>query len=78
MKQIRSLIAITSMAMLCTGFKAADDILEKLGVQKQAAEYAILNNLLNVEPLRPNCSGDCDGPLSFPKASALQTIIAGD
>jgi hypothetical protein len=78
MKQIRSFIAITSMVLLCTGFKAVDDILEKLGVQKQAAEYAILNNLLNAEPLKPDCSGDCDGPLSFPKATALQTIITGD
>ncbi|NOT52460.1 MAG: hypothetical protein HOP10_14415 [Chitinophagaceae bacterium] len=68
------IVAVTGVA-----YKIADDILQKLGIEKQAAETAIINNLLGVVPVKPNCSGDCDeSRLQFPKASLLTTIINGD
>lgn len=79
MKKIKSLLGITAMVILCTAFSAVDDILEKLGVQKQDAAYAIMHNLTGVKPPDPNCSGDCGGSrLIIPRATSLGTIINGD
>lgn len=76
----KSLIATAVViGVMGSAYKIADDILQKLGVQKQNAEYAIMSNLLNVAPPDPDCSGDCgQGRLYIPRATSLSAIISGD
>lgn len=79
MKTKKIILAFSIVAITGTAWITVNDILEKLGVQKQSAENAILYNLLGVAPMKPNCSGDCDpSRMIFPKATALQSIISGD
>lgn len=73
------ILAISIVATISTAWIAVNDILDKIGIKQQQAEYAILYNLLGVAPVKPNCSGDCDPSLIiFPKATSLQSIISGD
>lgn len=68
------------LIVLTTAFKTANTILDKLAMQQQVAEKAILQNLLGVEPRKPNCSGDCDGSrfmMPYTK-TALASIVSGD
>ena len=78
MKNKSFVISVFIMSLLGSAYKIADDILQQLGVQKQGAEFAIMSNLLNVQPPDPNCSGDCGGRLIIPKAKALADIMSGD
>lgn len=79
MKKKKIILSFSIVAIISTAWVTVNDILEKLGVQQQAAENAILYNLLGVAPVKPNCSGDCDpSRMIFPKATALQSIITGD
>jgi len=79
MKTKKIILAFSIVAISGTAWIAVDDILEKIGVKQQQAEYAIMYNLLGVAPVKPNCSGDCDpSRIIFPKATSLQSIITGD
>lgn len=73
--------SMTALAIITTAimmaFKTAETIVEKMGMQQEAAETAIMANLLNVRPRKANCSGDCDGGrmrLPYTKA-ALATVM---
>lgn len=79
MKTKKIILAFSIVTITGTAWITVNDILEKLGVQQQAAENAILSNLLGVVPRKPNCSGDCDPSyIRFPKATGLKAIITGD
>ncbi|MEO6253748.1 MAG: hypothetical protein ABIO79_10600 [Ferruginibacter sp.] len=79
MKKKNTLLSITVITVLGMAFKMADDIITKLGVDANRATAAIFSNIINAQPRKENCSGDCDGfNLQIPKATLLPGVITGD
>src|SRR6187402_2091790 len=79
MKKKNIVLSIAFIAILSTAFKMADDIIAKMGLDANRVSYAIFSNIVNAEPRKEDCSGDCDGfNLQIPKAALLPDIIKGD
>jgi hypothetical protein len=79
MKKKNLLLLIVSITFFCMAFKIAGDIITKLGVDANRASTAIFSNIVNAQPRKEDCSGDCDGfNLQIPKAALLPDIIKGD
>lgn len=76
MKKI-TLIPVLILSVIA--FKTADDIITKMGVDANRATWSILTNVINAQPRKENCAGDCDGfNLQIPKAALLADVIKGD
>ncbi len=79
MKKKNIMLLVTIITILSVAFKIADDIVTKLGVDANRASTAIFSNIVNAQPRKEDCSGDCDGfNLQIPKAALLPDIIKGD
>jgi hypothetical protein len=79
MKKKNIIAAVAIIAIFGIGFKVADDILTKMGLDANRVSYAIFSNIVNAQPRKEDCSGDCDGfNLQIPKAALLPDIIKGD
>lgn len=79
MKKKNIVLTVAAGIIFGTAFKVADDIITKLGVDANRASAAIFSNIVNVQPRKQDCSGDCDGfNLQIPKATLLADIIKGD
>jgi hypothetical protein len=76
MKKI-TLIPVLILSVIA--FKTADDIITKMGLDANRATWSILTNVINAQPRKSDCSGDCDGfNLQIPKAALLADVIKGD
>lgn len=79
MQKRNIILAIGLLAIFSVAFKIADDIIAKAGLAANRVSAAIISNIVNVQPRKENCSGDCDGfNLQIPKAALLPDIIKGD
>jgi len=79
MKKKNILLSMAVITIFGMAFKIADDIIAKLGVDANRASAAIFSNIVNAQPRKEDCSGDCDGfNLQIPKAALLPDIIKGD
>lgn len=79
MKNKYIILSAAAIAILTIAFKMAGDIITRLGVNANQATAAIFSNIVNVQPRKEDCSGDCDGfNLQIPKAGLLADIIKGD
>lgn len=79
MKKKNILLLIAVITIISMAFKIADDIIVKLGVDANRTSTAIFSNIVNAQPRKEDCSGDCDGfNLQIPKAALLPEIIKGD
>ncbi len=79
MKKKHIILAFAFITIFSTAFKITDDIIAKLGLDANKVSSALLSNIVNAQPRKEDCSGDCDGfNLQIPKASLLPDIIKGD
>jgi hypothetical protein len=79
MKKKNIVLSTIIIAIVSIAFKMADDIIIKMGLDANRVSQAIFSNIVNVEPRKEDCSGDCDGfNLQIPKAALLPDIIKGD
>jgi len=79
MNKKKIIVSIAVIAILSAAFKMADDIITKMGLDANRVSYALFSNIVNAQPRKEDCSGDCDGfNLQIPKASLLPGIITGD
>ncbi|HMK04802.1 MAG TPA: hypothetical protein VK489_11445 [Ferruginibacter sp.] len=79
MKKKKIILSVAVIVIFSTAFKIADDIITKLGIDANRASMAIFSNIINAQPRKEDCSGDCDGfNLQIPKAALLPDIIKGD
>ena len=73
------LVSFAIITMLSMAFKITDDIISKMGLDANRVSSAIISNIVNAQPRKENCSGDCDGfNLQIPKATLMADIIKGD
>lgn len=79
MKKKNIILSVAVISICSTAFKIADDIITKMGLDANRVSSAIFSNIINAQPRKEDCSGDCDGfNLQIPKASLLPDIIKGD
>jgi hypothetical protein len=88
MKRIKILFAITGVAFVLMAFKMIDDIISRLGMEKQSAQYCIIQNIIGRYDTGPVDGSIDDGPSTsiynqlrsfrVPYARLLPDIIAGD
>ena len=79
MKKKNILLFLAATTINGTAFKIADNIITKLGLDANSTSKAIFSNIVNAQPRKEDCSGDCDGfNLQIPKATLLASIINGD
>jgi hypothetical protein len=79
MKKKNILVPLAIITMLSIAFKISDDIISKMGLDANRVSSAIMYNIVNAQPRKENCSGDCDGfNLQIPKATLMAEIIKGD
>ncbi|HMI78692.1 MAG TPA: hypothetical protein VK484_07855 [Ferruginibacter sp.] len=79
MKKKTIILPVIVIIILSTAFKIADDIITKLGLDANRVSGAIFSNIVNAQPRKEDCAGDCDGfNLQIPKAGLLADIIKGD
>ncbi len=79
MQKRNIILAVGLIAIFSIAFKIADDIITKAGMDANRVSAAIISNIVNAQPRKENCSGDCDGfNLQIPKAALLPDIIKGD
>ena len=79
MKKKNIILSLAVITIFCTAFKMAGDIITKLGLDANRVSSAIFANIINAQPRKEDCSGDCDGfKLQIPKANLLPDIIKGD
>lgn len=88
MKKSKFIIAIALLTVMATAWKVADDIITRLGMQQQNAQYYIINNFIGRFDTGPMDQGVEDGPANsvykqlqsfrIPTAKLLPAIISGD
>ena len=84
----KKIFLISLAAFGLTAFKIADDVLTRLGMQQQAAQYAIISNIVGRFDSGPMDGAIEDGPSNtvysqlksfrLPYAKLLPEVIAGD